>query len=110
MIDSTIKRIEKTITETEAIDGKRKEELLNLVSSLRQEIGSLDESHREHAGSIVSYAETSVREATRNEPDDEMLKHSLDGLSLSVRRFEVSHPTLIGVINNIGQVLGNIGI
>lgn len=110
MIDSTIKRIEKTISENEAIDSERKEELLRLVTSLKQEIGNLEDVHQEHAGSIVSYTESSIREAMRAEPDNDMLNHSLQGLSLSVRRFEVSHPTLIGVINNIGQVLGNIGI
>ena len=110
MIDATIKRIEKTISETGTITDDRKNELLQLVGNLKEEINNLEEAHQEHAGSIMSYAESSVREATRMQPDNDLLKHSLDGLSLSVRRFEVSHPTLIGVINNIGQVLGNIGI
>jgi hypothetical protein len=39
-----------------------------------------------------------------------LLRHSLDGMALSVRRFEVSHPRLVGVINNIGQTLWRMGI
>ena len=110
MIDETITRIEKTIAETEAISSERKEELLHLVTSLKQEIDNLEDANQEHAGSIISYTESSLREAVRTEPDSELLQHSLSGLSLSVRRFEVSHPTLMGIINDIGQVLGNIGI
>ncbi|MBN1577463.1 MAG: DUF4404 family protein [Chitinispirillaceae bacterium] len=110
MIDETIKRIEKTVTDTGILTGERKAELLHLVADLKKEVGELGKTHHEHAGSIASYAESSVREAVRSEPDTELLEHTLNGLSLSVRRFEVSHPTLIGIINNIGQVLSNIGI
>jgi hypothetical protein len=46
----------------------------------------------------------------RKERNPELLSHSLDGMSLSVRRFEVSHPQLVGLINTIGQTLWKIGI
>jgi hypothetical protein len=110
MINETIQRIEKTITDNETLGENRKNELMNLVAHLKSEIDNLGEMHREHAGSIASYAESSVREAVRSEVDTELLQHTLDGLSLSVRRFEISHPTLIGIINNIGQILNQIGI
>ena len=110
MINETVKRIEKNIAENETMTGERKNELMSLVGQLKDEINQLETTHQEAAGSIASYAESSVREAVRSEPDDLLLKHSLDGLSLSVRRFEVSHPTLIDVINTIGQVLTGSGI
>jgi hypothetical protein len=110
MIEETIRRIEKNINETDTLAGGKKEELLHLITELKKEVDLLGETHHEDAGSIASYAESSIREAVRSQRDAELLRHTLDGLSLSVKRFEVSHPTLIDVINNIGQVLGSSGI
>ena len=110
MINDTIKIIESTINDSSTISDERKQELLNLVTQLKNEIENMDDSQQEQAGSIASFAESSVREAVKSEQDSELLEHSLKGLSLSVRRFEVSHPTLMGIINNIGQVLNNQGI
>jgi hypothetical protein len=110
MIIETIERIEKAISEADTLTGERKAEMLHLVSSLKAEIGTLGETHPEHAYSIASYAESSVREAVRSNPDTELFRHTLDGLSLSVRHLEVSHPTLIGVINKIAEMLANMGI
>lgn len=110
MINDTIKIIESTINDSGNLSEERKNELLDLVEQLKNEISNLDESQQEQAGSIASFAESSVREAVKSEQDSELLEHSLKGLTLSVRRFEVSHPTLIGIINNIGRVLNNLGI
>jgi len=51
-----------------------------------------------------------LQEAVRVTRNPELFKHALEGMSLSARRFEVSHPKLTGVINNIGRVLWGIGI
>lgn len=110
MINETLKRIETSIAGNETLADERKNELIGLVNQLKGEIRELETTHAEDADSIASYTESSVREATRNEPDDVLLQHTLDGLSLSVRRFEVSHPTLMGVINTISQVLSGSGI
>jgi len=110
MVNETIKRIEKTINTTEVLTEERKQRLLQLVSDLKTEIDELGDAHEEDAGSIASYTENSIREAVKSQHDAELFQHSMNGLQLSVRRFEVSHPTLIGIINNIGQVLNNLGI
>jgi hypothetical protein len=110
MIDETIKRIEKTVASNETIGKERKDELLGLISNLKKEIGKIDKTNKEAAASIAHYTESSIQEAVKEKQDSELLEHSLKGLFLSVRRFEVSHPTLIGIINNIGQTLNNFGI
>jgi hypothetical protein len=110
MLDETISRIEGSITSNETLNHEKKQELLSLVQDLRREVAGLAETHRDDARSIAGFAETSVREATREEKNPELLRHSLDGMSLSVRRFEVSHPRLVGLINTIGSTLWNIGI
>lgn len=110
MVDKTVLRIEERIRDNESLSADKKRELLSLVAELKGEVHGLAETHRDDARSIAGYAETSVHEATREEVDPELLRHSLDGLSLSVRRFEVSHPGLTGLINNIGQTLWKLGI
>jgi len=110
MINDTLSRIEQTIATSETLSVERKQELLSLVTNLKDEIHGLGDSYRDEAGSIVRYAESSVNEAVREQQDSELLDHTLAGLTLSVKQFEISHPTLIGIINSIGQTLGNIGI
>ncbi|MBN1129592.1 MAG: DUF4404 family protein [Chitinispirillaceae bacterium] len=110
MAFETIKRIEERIRGNETLPEEKKQELLVLLARLESEVKGLSEAHRDDARSITGYAETLVHEATRGEKNPELLRHSLDGLTLSVRRFEVSHPTLTGLINTIGQTLWKIGI
>jgi hypothetical protein len=110
MAKDTIARIEERIRDNESLSAEKKQELMSLVAELKGEVRGLEETHRDDARSIVGYAETSVHEATREEVNPELLRHSLDGLSLSVRRFEVTHPALTGLINNIGQTLWKLGI
>jgi hypothetical protein len=110
MVKETISRIEERIKANESLPAEKKQELLSLVGSLKNEVDELAQTHHDDARSIAGFAETSVHEATRGEPDPELLRHSLDGMTMSVRRFEVSHPKLVGLINNIGQTLWKIGI
>lgn len=110
MIDETIRRIEQQIQSSESLTDERRKELVQLLSELKGEISDLEKTHNEDARSIASFTESSVREATRKEPNPDLVTHSLDGMMISVRRFEVSHPTLVNLINNIGQTLARIGI
>jgi hypothetical protein len=110
MVQETITRIENQLSANESLNAEKKQELLSLVRELKKEVAGLAETHREDAQSIAGFAETSVYEAMRKERDQELLSHSLDGMALSVRRLEVSHPRLVGIINTIGQTLWKIGI
>jgi hypothetical protein len=110
MVEKTIIRIEEQIRGNESLSAEKKQELLTLLGELKGEVSELSVTHGDDARSIAGYTETSVHEATRQEVNPELLKHSLDGLSLSVRQFEISHPRLIGLINNIGHTLWQLGI
>jgi hypothetical protein len=110
MVHETISRIENGLRANEGLAEEKKQELLSLVGELKKEMAALAETHHDDAYSIASFTETSVHEATRREKNRELLTHSLDGMSLSVRRFEVSHPKLTGLVNAIGQTLWKIGI
>ena len=109
MINETIKRIETEI-QTNVKNDEQKQELLELVTFLKIEIETLKDKYHDDARSIAKFAETGVIEATRETRDEELFNHALTGMQLSARRFEVSHPRMIGLINSIGRTLSNIGI
>lgn len=109
MIDATLERIEETILTT-GIEQAKKNELVGLIGQLRNEITGLADTHTDHAQSIAGFAQISAHEATREKPDQELLQIGLDGLSQSVREFEVSHPKLVNVVNVMHRMLTNIGL
>jgi hypothetical protein len=109
-IKETISRIEERLKSNEGLNADQRAELLTLVAELKNEVASLAETHTEDAHSIAAFTETSVREAMRTEKNPELLELSVGAMKLSARRFEASHPTLVGLINAIGQTLWKIGI
>jgi len=110
MIKETIERIEERIKANESIGTEKKQELLALVGELDKEVTALARTHQDDAHSVAGFAAASVHEATRENKNPELLKQSLDGMTMSVRAFEVSHPGLTGLINTIGQTLWKLGI
>ncbi len=110
MIEKTITQIESRIKNAGSIDDAKKEELLNLLSTLKTEVSELSKTHAEDTQSITGFTQVSVHEAMREEKNPELLKLSLQGLSASVEGFESSHPKLVGIVNSICLALSNIGI
>jgi len=110
MIENTIGKIEERIRGAEAIKDARRQELLQLLGTLKSEVAELSKTHGEQAQSIAGFTEVSAHEATRAEQNPELLKLSLDGLGSSVREFEQSHPRLVQIVNSISNTLSNLGI
>jgi Domain of unknown function (DUF4404) len=110
MIDKTIGKIEDRIRGAEAIKEDRRQELLQLLGTLKSEVSELSKTHEEQAQSIAGFTEVSTHEATRTEPNPELLKLSLQGLGSSVSEFERSHPRLVQIVNAISNTLSNLGI
>ena len=110
MIDDTIGKIEARIKATDAVNDERRQELLQLLSTLKSEVSTLSKTHEEQAESIAGFTEISTREATRTKQDPELLRLSLQGLSSSVGGFEESHPRLVRIVNAVSQTLSNLGI
>ena len=110
MIEDTIGNIEARIQGATSITEERRRELLDLLGRLKAEVAELSKTHGEHAQSIAEFTQISAREATRREPNPELLKISLEGLDSSVAEFEGSHPRLVQVVNGISSMLSNLGI
>jgi hypothetical protein len=107
---NTIENIEEKIRMYDILSEEKKSELLGLIAKLKGEISELSKSKAEHVESIVGFMERSAHEATRLQKNPNLLKLSLDGLSASVKEFEISHPKLVEQVNNISTMLANIGI
>jgi hypothetical protein len=110
MIEDTIGKIEARIQGSDAIKDDRRQELLQLLGTLKSEVADLSKTHGEEAQSIAGFAEISAHEATRSEQNPELLKLSLQGLGSSVTGFEQSHPRLVHIVNAISNTLANLGI
>ena len=110
MIENTIGEIEAKIHGSTSISEERKRELLQLLGTLKSEVGMLAKTHDEQASSIANFAQTSAHEATREKQNQESLEYSLKGLRSSVDGFEKSHPKLVQIVNSISKTLADLGI
>ena len=110
MIEDTIGKIEARIQGAEAVKEERRQELLQLLGTLKSEVAELSKTHGEQAQSIAGFTELSAHEAIRAEQNPELLDLSLEGLGSSVRGFEESHPRLVQIVNTISSTLSNLGI
>lgn len=110
MNESSLNEIEAKIRSADNISEDRKRELLQLLGTLKSEIGKLSKTHDEQAQSIAGFAELSAHEATRQQQNPQSLRHSLEGLRSSVEGFEKSHPQLVRIVNSISNTLSNLGI
>jgi hypothetical protein len=110
MIEDTIGKIESKIQGAETVKEERRQELLDLLGTLKAEVAQLSRTHGEQAQSIAAFTEVSAHEATRAEQNPQLLKLSLEGLRSSVREFEGSHPRLAQIVSAITNTLSNLGI
>ncbi len=110
MIKKTIGEIEAKIRGAESVSEAHKRELLQLLATLKTEVGTLEKTHGEQAQSIAEFAKISTHEATREEQSPELRALSVRGLQSSVEGFEKSHPRLVEIVNRISDTLSNFGI
>jgi hypothetical protein len=110
MNESTLNEIEAKIRSADKISDERKRELLQLLATLKTEVGALSKTHGEQAESIAQFAKISAHEATRGKQSPELRELSVRGLQSSVEGFEKSHPHLVEIVNRISNTLSNLGI
>jgi Mg2+ and Co2+ transporter CorA len=110
MIEQTISEIEAKIRAAESVGGEPKRELIELLGKLKTEVAKLAQTNGEQADSIAGFAKLSAHEATRAEQNPQLRELSVQGLRSSVNGFEQSHPRLVQVVNNISNMLSNLGI
>jgi hypothetical protein len=77
----TLVQLEARLQETHGLNPRQKEELLHLISDLKQEIAGLSKTHEEHAHSIARFTDISAHEATRRQKNQDLLRIAMAGLS-----------------------------
>lgn len=88
MIEKTISEIEGKIRTADGLGDDSKRELLQLLTTLKNEAAPLK----------------------KTQADARSVKSSLDELRSSVEGFEKSHPKLVQLVNNISNTLSGWGI
>lgn len=85
------------------------QQLEETLAALRGEIAKLpdlDSESKQKLDSLIRNLELKLES-----PNDRERHHSLtDGLSDSLTHFEVSHPTLTAILNDVMMALSNMGI
>ena len=110
VINDTISKIESKIAANDILNSEKKNELLDLIGDLKKEVVELSKDDDENATSIANFTSVSAYEAIKSSKNDKLLQLSIEGLSTSVRRFEVTHPDLTKAVNAVCNFLSNLGI
>jgi glycine cleavage system protein P-like pyridoxal-binding family len=104
-----IKKLEEKIKSSPTLTPHHKEELLQLMSELQDELSGLEKTDASSAQDIAGKTGESTTKAI-SKPEKESVEESIDKLQNSVSEFEVSHPHLVQIINRICIMLSDIGI
>ena len=104
------KAIEKKIEATSQIDAKIKEDLLDLMRSLKTELAESKDISPDTAHSIADKTQASAEKILSSDKKKNELQENIDSLQETVGEFEVSHPKLVQVINRLCMMLSDIGI
>lgn len=110
MTKETMEQIRTRLLQSDSLSAEQRHELLHLVDDLGNEVARLSKTRSEDAESITGFVNLSTREATREARNPQLLETAMQGLSLSIREFETSHPKLVQTVNGISSMLSNLGI
>lgn len=110
MINDTLSKIEAAIARVESGNSPEKAELVALLRKLKSELSSLPVSRIEDIRSVGLFTEAAAHEATRKDSSLQLRNLSISGISYAVKGFEVSHPELVSVANEICLILARMGI
>ena len=102
--------LEARIHETHELSPQQKEELLRLVSELKEAMAAFPTTPEAHAPSRARVTDAAAAETTRPDTPQHPLRSTMDDVSTSVEAFEASHPELVNTVNQISTLLANMGI
>jgi hypothetical protein len=97
MIEDTITKLEARLKNSETLPAASRDELLQLLGTLKQEVSDLSRTQ----GQVIGYSSTSNRSAT--EPLNVQLRNF-------VASVETSHPKTVQILNRISEIMADLGI
>ena len=110
MINDTLSKIEAAIAKVEAGKSPEKAELVALLKKLKSELSVLPASRIDDVRSVGYFTEAAAHDVTREKASVQLKNLSISGISYAVKGFEVSHPELVSVVNEICMILARMGI
>lgn len=110
MIKDTLSRVESAIARIQSGSYKDKTELVKLLNDLKAELSALPESRLDDARSVGYFTEAAAHEVTRPNGSVQLKNLSISGIAYSVKGFEVTHPKLVSVANELCMMLARMGI
>ena len=110
MIKDTLSKIESAIVKIQSGNSAEKAELVALLKKLKSELSTLPESKIDDIRSVGYFTEAAAHEVTRETASVQLKNLSISGISYAVKGFEVSHPELVSVANEICMILARMGI
>lgn len=110
MIKDSLAKIEAAIAKVEAGKSPEKAELVALLKKLKSELSTLPETRIDDIRSVGYFTEAAAHEVTRENSSVQLKNLSISGISYAVKGFEVSHPGLVSVVNEICMILARMGI
>ena len=105
-----LRQLEARIHESHDLSPPQKEELLRLLSELKEAVaeGSVTQVVEPH--DTTSGPGRSTPEGTRQDTRQHPVRLAMDELSASVEAFEASHPELVNAVNQVSTRLANMGM
>ncbi len=107
MLEKNLQRLEKKIHASAELSAENKQELTQLLSTLKTEVQQLNGKDIE---TIATLTEKAVIEATRDDKNQTELNNLVASLNETISTFEATHPKLVTITNSICIMLGNMGI
>lgn len=110
MHSEALLKIEAAIAKIQAGNSAEKAELVALLKKLKEELAALPESRTDDVRSVGNFTAAAAHEVTRENSSVQLRNLSISGISYAVKGFEVSHPELVSVVNEICMILARLGI
>lgn len=106
MLNHTIEKIKRILVHADHLNAAEKKELMEQLTVLQTELTELAKTEKEHADSIANFAHALTHESLRAHKNQELVDLSGQGLKISVRKFEVTHPRLTEIVQRICTMFG----
>ncbi len=113
MIRQTIKELEERIRQSGQIAQEDREQLLDLVTQVQEELENLPEQSRSELAAQVKLERVAqASELSREEAQKELdaIRRASTDFSGAMLRFETAHPRLTDLANRLAMMLSSVGI
>jgi MoxR-like ATPase len=100
-IDSILENVSQSISAIPRGDSKDKDELKKLVKELNDLLKSAPEENKSDAEKMANRVDTAIKEATKDDPDKELIEFSLESLKKAASNIAALVPSILPIAMQI---------